>query len=458
MRGMGNATSSAMRADDPVTPASAAGDDGPAFGSLASLGGPKKFKKKPVLVLDPEELEKAHMMFQDASAEMLGEEVQRPERPSSILGLAPMDDEDSSPEDMGAPDEGEDNDDGDIPSAEDLLRMAASRPALDEDDEAMIAAQLEGLDLDHRIFPNLPLKSEDEIAAEEEAERTRAGESDEPAETPVAADPGDTSGEDEDLLLPIDNEHGAAYEYEYEADGESEQSDDGENPYYARLDMPFVDPLPEPEADLDPAPQPHEVDEQAEFGEDLPQVPPFGEAPFLEFPAGPLSWRPVDVQPHDEPALSESDAEPAREEKRADETGFEPAPEFAPEPFLDNFTEVEDPSNRFEWELEEVTEDGQPVHAMGDPKSVHEYEDEYLHEETDDAQGHYTEVDDEPVDGYAFMYSANPRARTLNALAEGESNSLRARLIREREQAEAESESRKSLLAKFTGWLRGLFG
>ena len=63
---MGNATSSALRADETVTPARMADNDGPAFGSLANLGGPRKFKKKPVLVLDPEELEKAHMMFQEA--------------------------------------------------------------------------------------------------------------------------------------------------------------------------------------------------------------------------------------------------------------------------------------------------------------------------------------------------------------------------------------------------------
>ena len=110
---MGNATSSALRADDPVTPVSGAGDEGPAFGSLANLGGPRKFKKKPVLVLDPEELEKAHMIFQEASAELLGEEVQRPERPRPVLGLAPIDDEDAAPDDMGESDDIEAGDDND---------------------------------------------------------------------------------------------------------------------------------------------------------------------------------------------------------------------------------------------------------------------------------------------------------------------------------------------------------
>lgn len=507
---MGNATSSAMRADDPVTPAHAAGDDGPAFGSLANLGGPRKFKKKPVLVLDPEELEKAHMMFQDASAEMLGEEIQRPERPSSILGLAPMDDEDSTPEDMGAPDEGDDADESDVPSAEDLLRLAAERPALGEDDEAAIAAQLEGLDFDHRIFPNLPLKSEEEIAAEEEAERARAeAEAEEPADDsslPVDLDP------DEGALPPVDMD-GYGIEPNVEPAGHAEDIDDDGMPILPADPQPEVEAeselleaslLPEEavaeeEKDSEPPEESETLAQPARFEEVQRNAPLFGDAPFLEFPAGPINWRPAETQPESEaadfpsefepdeaefpaisqdcaPYLSEPDTagepepetealpEPEAEAEPEELLPIEVEPETRPETEFHAFesTEPGDSSDRFEWELEEVRDEGEPVSAERDtqPETVNALDgyDEDESEEAQDAHGQYTEIEDDPVDGYAFMYAANPRARTLHALAEGESNSLRARLIREREQAEAESASRPSLLAKLSGWLRGLFG
>ena len=59
---MGYASSNAVRRDD-------------AYGSLGgSFGGSeRKLKKKPVLVLDPEELAKAHQLFQIGAAEQLGE-------------------------------------------------------------------------------------------------------------------------------------------------------------------------------------------------------------------------------------------------------------------------------------------------------------------------------------------------------------------------------------------------
>ena len=112
---MGNATSSALRTDDPVTSATAPGADSSAFGSLSSLGGPRKFKKKPVLVLDPEELEKAHMLFQDASAELLGEDVERPERSAPLLGLAPMDLDDPEADAADTSDDDAEIIDDDIP-------------------------------------------------------------------------------------------------------------------------------------------------------------------------------------------------------------------------------------------------------------------------------------------------------------------------------------------------------
>ncbi len=482
-----------MRADETATPAHAAGEDGPAFGSLANLGGPKKFKKKPVLVLDPEELEKAHMMFQDASAELLGEEVQRPERPSAVLGLAPMDDEDSSPEDMGADEEGDETDDTEVPTAEDLLRMSASRPEPDPDDEAAIAAHLEGLDFDHRIFPSLPLKSDEEIAAEEEAELARS-------EREKAEE--FENGDADDFTPP----HDAAYRAEATYNEPGMASTGGDAPPVDPRAQRFpVNPLPEPEAEYDLPEEAFaepEIESQTEEPAERAQV--FGDEPFLEFPTGPISWRPVagepaaDLEPAAEQDLNE--AQPDTDASVEDDTfaalpeveaeaEFEPdawsepmeepasselpldyatVPEAVPEdrssaePEDDTSADYEpyspytdeDP-NRFEWEMEEVVEDG---HVPPPPQDRPEPADDFLEEEIDEEDDSYTETDDEPVDGYAFMYSANPRGRTLHALAEGESNSLRARLIREREQAQAESEyaSGPSLWAKFTSWLRGL--
>lgn len=91
---MGLATSTAVRRDD-------------AYGSLGGLGAgsfgavERKLKKKPVLVLDPEELAKAHQLFQIGAAEQLGEfdPKERAFRPaaalfSPILGMAPRYDQD----------------------------------------------------------------------------------------------------------------------------------------------------------------------------------------------------------------------------------------------------------------------------------------------------------------------------------------------------------------------------
>ncbi len=472
---MGNATSSALRAEDTMTPAPAHGDDGPAFGSLANLGGPRKFKKKPVLVLDPEELEKAHMMFQEASAELLGEEVERHEKPKSILGLAPMDDEDATPEDMGDSDDAEaGTDDEVIPSAEDLLRMTEARapidPAMADTQDDYIAQQLESLDVDHRIFPSLPLKSEEEIAAEEEAERAAAqasAESEAAASTAAATDSPapriDFIPEDEPAspyVGPFENLRSTGRE------DQSQEEQQAELPSHA---FP-VNPLPEPEAEMEPPPEPE------------PQVAHatadsvFGDEPFLDFPTQPLRFVP-------EPEAVEQAVPEAVEE-----TTPETVEEFAPEPVDHAMPEAEDniaPEAEVlaeqEMPAEHPAEAEDPVDYHTEPEAGFELE---LHNEIDwdenaplglgpdyepepepeperEPDGSYTEVEDEPVDGYAFMYAGNPRARTLHALAEGESNSLRAKLLKERQDALAEieaAERKASVWTRFTAWLRGLLG
>jgi len=410
-------------------PAPAGGDDGPAFGSLASLGGPRKFKKKPVLVLDPEELEKAHMMFQEASAEMLGEEAPRPERGGGmLLGLAPMDDEDAAPEDMGESDDADSGDDSDhIPSAEEVLRMTESRapvdPGMVEAHDEYIAQQLESLDVDHRIFPSLPLKSEEEIAAEEEAERA-AIDAREQAALPTAD-------------LP-DSETSLSYE--------EEDKPDETRPDPVAQAFP-VNPLPEPEAEIEKLPEAEP--EPVPLAEATKGSVVFGSEPFLDFPAGPLHFA----------QLEEVSEEPVNVEPEYEAEAFDAA-EPAPEEACDTVSTLE-------FEFEDEWQDEEPLTLVDEfeeepePAYEPEPEPEPEIEPEIEADGSYTEVEDEPVDGYAFMYAANPRGRTLHALAEGESNSLRAKLLKEREDAAIEAieeERSPSILSRFFGWLRGLFG
>jgi hypothetical protein len=76
------------------------GDDGDAslYGSLSTLG-PRKMKKKPVLMLDEQELAKAHMAIAMGGAEIMDTPAPRAVQPAMLLGLAPMgqDDADEDP-------------------------------------------------------------------------------------------------------------------------------------------------------------------------------------------------------------------------------------------------------------------------------------------------------------------------------------------------------------------------
>ena len=121
---MGSTSSSALR-------------DEAAFGSLASMGA-RKLKKKPVLVLDPEELAQAHLLFQQGAAEQLGEfePENRPRATVSLFGLAPMSEDDG--EDMFALSPLNDDDEDDFEEAEapapdkvlSLTRTSAPRPSI----------------------------------------------------------------------------------------------------------------------------------------------------------------------------------------------------------------------------------------------------------------------------------------------------------------------------------------
>ncbi|MFB0613351.1 hypothetical protein [Aurantiacibacter poecillastricola] len=429
-RFMGNAYSSALRSEDAMITSSAANAEGPAYGSLEGLGGPRKFKKKPVLVLAPEELEKAHALFQEASAEMLGEEIQRPSRPAAVLGLVPMNRDSAEPEDKGETDEADDDTDV-IAAAGDMLRVSAARQAADDIDDAAIAAQLEGLDIEQRIFPRLPLKSEEELSSEEEAERAsaegkatledpRSGEAASDFQTDFGTPPIRFETEEEPAnpyVSPFDQSLGITNAHPI--DDEPEAPD----PEPAELAMPD-----------EPSDITSETDPVAEFEEHSDGLSkaarnPFGDAPFLDFPEGPLRYS---VQPENFVA---ADTEPA----------------------TDAFAEDEPHENSFDVYSREDEAPDTGFHDFEHDTDLEPDPETSPVAEAEDGS-HYTEIDEEPVDGYAFMYASNTRGRTLNALADGQSNSLRAKLIKEREEASDEVPHNTSLWARFTSWLRGLFG
>lgn len=177
---MGTASSSALRDDAAV--------NGPAYGSLESLGGPRKFKKKPVLVLDPEELEAAHAAFHEASAELLGEEVERAPRPAMILGLAPMVEDD--PEELGESDEVAADAEDDLPSPDAVLALTRlSTPNIAEDEASAYPAQEtdEAGETDEGAKPEFETAKHEE-PAEPEAEAAEAEGDDALAENYIGPD------------------------------------------------------------------------------------------------------------------------------------------------------------------------------------------------------------------------------------------------------------------------------
>jgi hypothetical protein len=96
------------------------GDDGDAslYGSLSTLGS-RKMKKKPVLMLDEQELARAHMAIAMGGAEIMDTPAARAVQPAMLLGLAPMGQDDAD-EDPGLyPDQAFARNDEDEQAAED---------------------------------------------------------------------------------------------------------------------------------------------------------------------------------------------------------------------------------------------------------------------------------------------------------------------------------------------------
>ena len=121
---MGSAFSSAARVSE-----------APAYGSLEALGA-RKPKKTPVLVLDPEELARAHQLFQDDAAERLADmdRDDRPPRAPAVLGLVPL----TAEEKAAVETEGSAEADAALPSPL-LLWLPEDEPAEPGPDDAELA-------------------------------------------------------------------------------------------------------------------------------------------------------------------------------------------------------------------------------------------------------------------------------------------------------------------------------
>ncbi len=461
---MGNAASSALRTDS--------ASNGLAYGSLEAMGGgARKFKKKPVLVLDPEELAQAHAMFHEASAELLGEDVERAPRPAAILGLAPMD-LDDEPEDFDQSDEAEAEDEADLPSPEAVLALTRRKtPPLPMDDYGSVepldnpdAAQPmmddlpaidrieDGLDMATRIFPSLSLRPVDE-----EEDNFDDGESfvDE-AITPE---------------LPATN---------FEPEPETPSAPDPEPKAETAPEPQLFREQPQPEEAKPIAPQPPAA-EQSQAPVPAAKLPertaPREEFTFTPAPPSPPVAAPapmplpeaattvereaaaehipasahIPAKPH-EPAREPVPAKPA---PIASETGKQPArfDELNPAKDYETPEEVYDLDS---W-LSDAPEDGLPAtNAEPEPEPVAEQGELSVPEDNSEV----THTGDDVVDGYAFMRDPRSRRSAVVALPPGKQSALRAKLLREAEEDAARAQRKEasgSAVLAFWAWLKGLF-
>jgi len=448
---MGIAASSALRDDT--------GANGPAYGSLEALGGPRKFKKKPVLVLAPEELEAAHALFHEASAQLLGEDVERAPRPVSILGLAPMD---NDPEDLGHSDELADDVEDDMPSPEAVLALTRRKSAALPDDfsdaefadegfgtfdggadfgeyggendlngDGLIDDGLpddgfinDGLDLSTRIFPSLPIRPE--LALED-------GES-LPAMPVTPVTPVEQAAPEAEAQAGSEAGPEAGSEAEAQAGPEA-------GPMLSPPSFVFRPAPPSPLAAVAPTPA----------APTLPPIeasePPFsGPAPEPEFEPQPESETPPDLAQGAAPR-------PARFDE------LNPAKDYeTPEDVLDLDRWLAGPAEDaavpgFDLDAETPAGDAEPAAPARDGGA-------------DDADGEtqgYTVTADDRVDGYAFMRDARPRHAVLSVAQEGRQSALRAKLLSESEReaarllAQQQAPAGCSLAARLWHWLRDLF-
>jgi len=487
---MGTAASSALRTD------SAAG--GPAYGSLEGLGGPRKLKKKPVLVLDADELEKAHAMFHEASAELLGEDVERAPRPAAILGLAPMVDDD--PEEMGADDDVEDGAADDMPTPEDVLAMTSRKTSApkqdalgavlgDEKDESldsladmgsmggMISPSIGGsieddIDLETRIFPSLPVQPE--LAEENEqpapiAPVEQAAPAPEPEPQPIAseaAEPEITEPEVPDFAADMATVPHWDDEIAPEADetgAEPVHSAEPEGPQSAPTD-------PIDSWTVTPIQQSVSIDPATHFPFAPTHTPEPEPEPEPQWEAEPTS----EMEPLPEAAPEPSfETEPEPEPKQHSEAAFlpelppEPEPDLPPAPGFDlsRTTETQPSEPRPDQLGDAIWDEYDPdaeaaANADVSPETAKRPMANMGPDDSHFGDSDYTVTQEDHVDGYAFMRDQRSRRSAVMAAQEGRQSGLRAKLLREAEEKAAKAENSqgsRSLFAGLWNWLSSLF-
>ncbi|MBH5322936.1 hypothetical protein [Aurantiacibacter sediminis] len=503
---MGIASSSALRDEN--------AGNGPAYGSLETLGARPKPKKKPVLVLDPDELAQAHAMFQDASAELMGEEVERPQRPATILGLAPMEDDDL--EEMGQSDEPDAEDDDAVPNAEDVLSLTRrkSAPVLDHGLDDAIANDLrmqtpdadqiaasgtdpisgdddfggyadpdgpieDDIDLENRIFPSLPVQPE---LAETESEPAEAEAAQTPPAQPVVpAEPEMSASAEPKIAEEIPQQTSSLESLQArlaKRDAEN-QSHDFETTEPGAIEKPNsrASHFAPSREDVEELRQRHSKDW---FELDRDDV----EKRELQ------AWADENWQ-NDKPASSENRVD-ARETDKPRATAPEPmeprpAParpepkqssDFAPPPPV----QMQPPAQNAESEPEPQPKPAVPTPVASDkdrweeakPAAPMAESADHISPESTEVAGDnaatadisdesYTLTDDDQTDGYAFMRDPRSRRSAVTATPQGRQSALRAKLLRDAEREAAEKAARQSrasnsVVLRFWNWLRGLFG
>ncbi|KLI63149.1 hypothetical protein [Aurantiacibacter marinus] len=475
---MGTAASSALRTD--------IASDGPAYGSLEAMaGGMRKLKKKPVLVLDPEELAQAHAMFHEASAELLGEDVERAPRPVAILGLAPMDDDEDADE-MDQADEAEAE--ADLPAPEAVLSLtrkktalpplddfAAEDPAADQDeslpamDDVPIAAPIEdGLDLATRIFPSLPLRplEQDEDDIEDDVE---VGDS--------ASDK--FAGPEKPVAMPENvPELPRSLASEPEPEPESSTEEPDLTAEKAIVPDQFTEMPAAPAAPVSKPPQGTVPRDEFTFTPAPSSRPAITPAPapvpaaghqteVTQRPAPAALHAPVHAQaPDAAPIPSGSpDSENALRPARFDE--LNPTKDYeTPEEVYDLDNWLAEPQSKAAAVIPETSLQQEPeAEAQATAKS-HDIAtvESVAVEDTSEAEAapaaDETLTGDDQIDGYAFMRDPRSRRSAIASAQQGRQSALRAKLLRDAEEDAAKAQQKDasgSDLMAFWSWIKGFF-
>ena len=462
---MAPASSSAMRDETAFNDA--------AYGSLSGLGGPKVFKKKPVLVLDPEELEAAHALFHEGAATLVSDEVEQAPRPARVLGLAPMDDHDDEADDTVDPDDivdedAEEEDDTPIDAAAvlSLTRSRSTAYTMEEyfgEDELAEEAEFspaaydpdalpqpddaidDGLDLSKRIFPKLPIQSEPQDAPVETDDDVAIPVEDLADDLPMVAN-------QKDVVTP----GFTGLSIEPEPEGAQQEKPEREEQVDEPSDEAVEDHDPASDADF---PQP-----TFDAGKEIPLDAKLSDFASLELVDDELDAVEHTAAPANlaepEPPVEINDIAPSQPPAA---TG-EPKPARFDEVNPARIAEDEDAFDLEAWLSEEQAE---PVISTGktyysyppEPEPEPEPEpDPTVQPEAaadEDETSNVTYTGDDTVDGYAFMRT-DPRSRGMPVppTQAGSGNSLRARF----KQPEAEAPPVATPAEEPTDSILGRFG